>query len=92
MEKLGAPRINMRNSQKEVLKTAACSVLGGAAGAGTYGVIGGVGLTVVGTGVGITLGPFIAIGAGLGAAGYGIFWAGKQIERSRNGRSATEDQ
>ena len=68
---------------KEVLKTAGTSFLGGACGAGLYGAIGGVGLTAVGTGVGITLAPFIAIGAGVGATGYGLVWLGKQLGKRR---------
>jgi hypothetical protein len=68
---------------KEVLKTTGTSVLGGACGAGLYALIGGVGVTAVGTGIGITLGPFIAIGAGIGGAGYGLVWLGKQIGRKK---------
>ncbi len=65
------------------MKKAAISTAGGAAiGAGIYGTIGGVGLAAGGTAVGITLGPFIAIGAGIGLAGYGLVWLGKQTGRS----------
>ena len=66
----------------EGVKAAGMGAAGAAAGAGTYAVIGGVGVVAAGTGVGITLGPFIAIGAGIGLAGYGIYWLGKQIGRS----------
>ena len=73
----------MKENAKDALKTVATAGIGAAAGAGTYGVIGGVGVAAVGTAVGITLGPFIAIGAGVGATGYGIYWLGKQIGRSK---------
>jgi len=74
----------MKENAKDALKTVATAGIGAAAGVGTYGVISGVGVAAVGTAVGITLGPFIAIGAGIGAAGYGIYWFGKQIGRSKN--------
>ena len=61
------------------LKTAAAGVAGGAAGAGIYATIGGVGVAATGTAVGITLGPFIAIGTGVGLVGYGLYWLGKQV-------------
>ena len=61
------------------VKAAATGVVGGAVGAGTYAIIGGIGVAVGGTAVGITLGPFIAIGSGLGLVGYGVYWLGKQI-------------
>jgi hypothetical protein len=73
----------MNPTSKEIIKTLGASATGGGVGAGVYGVIGGVGLTAVGTGVGITLGPFIAIGAGVGAAEYGLFWLGKQVGKKR---------
>ena len=57
---------------------------GGAAGAGIYGIIGGVGVAATGTAVGITLGPFITIGAGVGLAGYGLYWLGKQVGKKKS--------
>jgi hypothetical protein len=83
----------MNQSGKEILKTLGTSAVGGGIGAGVYGVIGGVGLTAVGTGVGITLAPFIAIGSGVGAAAYGLFWLGTQFGKrnvSRNNAVDTE--
>jgi hypothetical protein len=80
----------MEHVAKEVLKTAATSAAGGCAGAATYGIIGGVGLTAVGTGVGITLAPFVAIGAGLGAAGYGVYWLGKQMGKRKKTAQAED--
>jgi len=68
----------MKEGSKNALKTVGAAAAGGAAGAGVYWVIGGVGVAATGTAVGITLGPFIAIGAGLGAVGYGVYWLGKQ--------------
>ena len=50
---------------------------GTAGGAVASGIIGGIGLAFCGTAVGITLGPFIAIGAGLSFAGWGIYKLGK---------------
>jgi len=70
--------------KKDALKAAASTAVGGTAGAALYGAIGGVGVTAVGTGIGITLGPFIVIGAGLGATSYGIFWLGKQLAKKNN--------
>ncbi len=60
-------------------KAVAAGLAGGGVGAATYGVIGGVGIAATGTAVGITLGPFIAIGAGVGLASYGLYWLGKQV-------------
>ncbi len=58
---------------KELTKTGIATGVGAAAGAGTYGIIGGVGVAATGTAVGVTLGPFIAIGAGVGLTGYGLY-------------------
>lgn len=56
---------------------ASAAARGATAGGAAYAAIGGVGLAVGGTAVGITLLPFMAIGALLGAAGYGLYAAGK---------------
>lgn len=69
----------MREGTKGAIKTVASGVCGAGVGAGVYGVIGGVGLAVGGTAVGLTLGPFIAIGTGIGTLGYGIYWLGKEV-------------
>jgi hypothetical protein len=74
----------MNETDREILKTTGTSLIGGAVGAGIYSAIGGMGLTAVGTAVGITLGPFIAIGAGLGGAVYRVFWLGKQFEKKQS--------
>jgi len=63
---------------KDGLKAAGAGAAGGLVGAGTYATIGGVGLAATGTAVGITLAPFIAIGTGVGLAGYGLYWLGKK--------------
>lgn len=64
---------------KEVVKNAVVSgFVGGAAGATTYGVMGGIGLAAAGTAVSVTLGPFIAVGVGLGAFTYGVFSLGRR--------------
>ena len=69
---------------KEAYKAATAGIVGAGAGAATYGAIGGVGIAATGTAVGVTLGPFIAIGAGVGLAGYGVYWLGKQIGRKKS--------
>jgi hypothetical protein len=79
----------------DAVKAVGTAVAGGAAGAATYGVIGGIGVAAAGTAVGITLGPLVCIGAGVGLAGYGLYWLGKQIgggsqPGGRSGASATE--
>ena len=63
----------------DAVKAAGAGVAGSLVGAGTFATFGGIGVAAGGTAVGITLGPFIAIGAGLGLAGYGVYWLGKQI-------------
>ncbi len=68
---------------KEPVKAGIAAVGGAGIGAGTYGIIGGVGVAASGTAVGITLVPFIAIGAGVGLTGYGIYWLGKQVGRKQ---------
>jgi hypothetical protein len=41
------------------------------------------GIAATGTAVGITLGPLMTIGAGVGLTGYGIYWLGKQIGKGQ---------
>jgi hypothetical protein len=69
----------MTENAKNAVKAAGSAAAGGVAGASIYGVIGGIGVAAGGTAVGISLGPFIAIGSGVGLAGYGIYWLGKQV-------------
>lgn len=69
---------------KEWTKAATAGAAGAAAGAAVHVTIGGVGVAATGTAVGITLGPFIAIGAGVGLAGYGVYWLGKQIGKKKS--------
>jgi hypothetical protein len=57
---------------------AASTAAGGAAGALTYATVGGVGVAAAGTAVGITLAPFVAIGAGVGLVGWGLYSLGKR--------------
>ena len=66
----------------EGVKAAGLGAAGAAVGAGTSAVIGGVGVAAAGSAVGMTLGPFIAIGVGIGLTGYGMYWLGKQIGRT----------
>lgn len=70
----------MKEGTKDALKAGGSAVGGGAVGAAIYSVIGGIGIAGGGTAVGITLGPFIAIGSGIGLAGYGLYWLGKQVD------------
>ena len=70
----------------DAVYAAGSAVAGAVAGAGIYATIGGVGLAVGGTAVGVTLGPFVAIGTGLGLTGYGIYWLGKQVGASNHHR------
>jgi len=69
---------------KEGFKAATAGAIGAGAGAAVYTTIGGVGVAATGTAVGITLGPFIAIGAGAGLAGYGVYWLGKQVGKKKD--------
>jgi len=48
------------------------AIVGAGAGAGAASVIGGMGLAVAGTAVGITMAPVAAAGAVVGLAGYGV--------------------
>jgi hypothetical protein len=68
----------MKDGQKELLKSAGSAVGGSVLGAAVYEAVGGLGVAVMGTATGVTLGPFVAIGAGIGLVGYGVFWLGKQ--------------
>ncbi len=58
--------------------TKACAIggLGAATGAVGYKTIGGMGLAFLGRAVGITLGPWMAIGTGVALAGYGLYRLG----------------
>jgi hypothetical protein len=77
----------MNSSKKDALKATGAAALGAGGGAAVYGTIGGIGVAATGTAVGVTLGPFIVIGAGVGAAAYGVYWLGKQVGRSQQSRS-----
>lgn len=69
----------MNDSGKNVIKTVVSGSIGAGAGAGLYSVIGGIGIAVGGTAIGVTVGPFIAIGTGIGTIGYGLYWLGKEV-------------
>lgn len=69
----------MATRKKEALRTVGSAGVGAVAGAAAFEIVGGVGLAAGGTAIGLTAGPFIAIGAGLGAAAYGLYWMGKQV-------------
>ena len=76
----------------DAVKAAGAGVAGAIVGAGTYATIGGVGLAVGGTAVGVTLGPFIAIGGGLALAEYGVYWLGKQIGGKPKNNTANQER
>jgi len=61
------------------LEAAGAVAAGAGVGAAVYTAVGGIGVAAGGTAVGITLGPFLLIGSGLGAVGYGLYWLGKQM-------------
>ncbi|MGB2754937.1 MAG: hypothetical protein WBD75_00870 [Phycisphaerae bacterium] len=73
----------MKEGTKNAVKCAGAGVVGGAAGAAVYGIIGGIGVALTGTAVGITLGPFIGLGAAIGLGGYSLYWLGKQVGGSK---------
>ena len=56
----------------EAIKAAGAGAAGAAAGAGAFALIGGGGLAIAGTAVAIGAAPFVAAGAVIGVAGYGI--------------------
>lgn len=60
-------------NKKEARKAGTACGVGGAVGASTHATIGSVGLAATGTAVGVGLGWFIAAGAVLGLAGYGVY-------------------
>ena len=65
-------------SNRDEIKDASLAVVVGAAvGAGLYTIIMGVGFAGLGTAVGITLLPMVAVGASLAGLGYGLFRLGK---------------
>jgi hypothetical protein len=73
----------MKEGTKNGVKAIVSAGVGAGAGAATYATIGGVGIAATGTAVGITLGPFIAIGAGIGLTTYGLYWLGKQVGQNK---------
>lgn len=54
------------------------AIAGAASGAATYGVVGGVGVAALGTAVGITLAPWMILGAAVVTTGYGVYQAGRR--------------
>jgi len=80
----------MNERTQNGLKALTAGAGGAAAGAVLYSTIGGIGVAATGTAVGITLGPFIAIGAGVGFTAYGLFWLGKQV--GQRGKKPPEDK
>ena len=80
----------MNERTQNGLKALTAGAGGAAAGAGLYAAIGGIGVAATGTAVGITLGPFIAIGAGVGLTAYGLYWLGKQV--GQRGKKPPEDK
>jgi hypothetical protein len=82
----------MKPTNSDALNAVGSAGAGAAAAAGLHFIVGGVGVAAAGTAVGLTVGPFIAIGAGVGAAGYGLYWLGKQVAtRPKGGANSTVD-
>ena len=69
---------------KEPVKAGIATVAGAAVGTGTYSVIGGIEVAATGTAIGVTLGPFIGIGASVGLGGYCLYWLGKQVGQKKS--------
>jgi hypothetical protein len=68
-----------KENRKNIINAATTAAIGGITGITTYGLIGGVGLALCGTAIGITALPFTCIGAGVGLIGYGCYSLGKQV-------------
>ena len=68
----------MSDNNTTLKQAVGSAVVGGAAGAATYASIGGVGVAAAGTAVGVTLAPFVAIGAGVSLLGWGLYSLGKR--------------
>jgi len=71
----------MASDKKSALGAVGSAGAGAITGALAFKTIGGVGVAAGGAAFGLTVGPFVAIGAGVGAAGYGLYWLGKQVGR-----------
>lgn len=83
---LQVPReIVVKKLIKELLKAAVAAGTGAAAGAGVNVAIGGIGVAAAGGAIGVTLAPMAVVGAGVAAAGYGLYWLGKEVGRSQGG-------
>jgi integral membrane sensor domain MASE1 len=64
-------------------------VAGAGVGAGASAVVGGMGLAVAGTAVGVTMAPVAAVGAVVGLAGYGVskLFGRKKSHKSHRAKS-----
>lgn len=71
---------------KELTKLGIHTGVGATIGAVANCSIGGIGVAVMGTAFGITLGPSIAIGAVGGSALYTICWFVKQADRKKRAK------
>ena len=58
---------------EEAIKAGGAVAAGAAIGGGTFAVVGSGGLAIAGTAVTIGLAPFVAAGAVVGLAGYGVY-------------------
>lgn len=58
---------------EEIIKASSAVVAGAAAGGTLYASIGGGGLAIAGTAIGIGAGPFLVAGMIVGMAGYGVY-------------------
>ena len=77
---------------KTISKIAISTGGGAAVGGGTYAAIGGMGLVLFGTVVGITIITMIAIGAGLGFGGSALYSLGKKNSTEKRVKEKTVGQ
>ena len=70
---MGKKKNQNSDQPNQALKAGGAVTAGAAAGAAGYAAIGGMGLTVGGTAMAIGVAPFVAAGAVVGLAGYGVY-------------------
>lgn len=65
--------VRAADKTNEAVKAGGAAAAGAAVGGGTFAVVGPGGLAIAGTAVTVGLAPFVAAGAIVGLAGYGIY-------------------
>jgi hypothetical protein len=68
-----ASPVRAGDTKDEAIKAGGAAAVGAAAGGATFAITGPVGLAIGGTAVSIGAAPFVAVGAVVGLAGYGIY-------------------